>query len=755
MRKLLAGLLFLTATISIQAEAQSFWNRIPILNYIKDYNQYDQKVRADGGYIYNPDATKRIVNDLNKPYASSQVLSISSFSGVKTRTSGVYNYVTKSHDLTPRQQLYGPELVSNGGFASSTGWNVVSPSEIINGEAHIVSLDGSSKEINQLPTVVIGKLYQVTYSYRLISGQCKIQLGSGASAKGIEVISVIGSGTKTVQLWWDGTNNQLYLIRNGSSTCDCYLDNVSIREVLTNDLTQTTAVSQPPLVKIAPNEIPYLSNPNGGSNYLTHPLISFGATQDWSAEWVGNINGSTSLSMGIFGKGVIGNTNIIAIGYPSGRLFGYDSSGTNIQFLNSLNSVSGKTTHIFLVKSGSVLSLYINGVFNESKTIDGGFDFANLFNPRTNTPFNGKIYLYSVWATALPPPEISRRYSVIRSLIPEKETVQIGTQRWCVTNEQLVTTPGIGNVIPEVTANGNTEKVTNGTFDTSTGWTSQWDISSGKLNLINAANLSYSYQSSTASVAGKWYKIIYTIDAISSGGIKFISGDGSSNIVRTTTGTFIEYVQALSSGHNVAYLQAQGITTATIDNVSVQEVGWSGSADLYAGLITQGYTSYNATKACAMWSHYNNDPLNGVIYGKLYNWFAVSLIDQDITAYNAANPTTPYGYHVPTSTEFTTLQTYLGGSTVAGGKLKYPGTSFWTIPNTGADNSSGFSALPGSLRENTGLFGSINLTTGFWSITDGSTASLGMRLYLIYSDATTLINETSKSRGYSLRLIKD
>lgn len=82
------------------------------------------------------------------------------------------------------------------------------------------------------------------------------------------------------------------------------------------------------------------------------------------------------------------------------------------------------------------------------------------------------------------------------------------------------------------------------------------------------------------------------------------------------------------------------------------------------------------------WCYYANNSVNGPIYGKLYNWYAV--IDQRGLA--------PAGFHVPNSSEWITLVNFLGGIDVAGGALK--STNLWLAPNTGATNSSGFSAVP-------------------------------------------------------------
>jgi uncharacterized protein (TIGR02145 family) len=86
------------------------------------------------------------------------------------------------------------------------------------------------------------------------------------------------------------------------------------------------------------------------------------------------------------------------------------------------------------------------------------------------------------------------------------------------------------------------------------------------------------------------------------------------------------------------------------------------------------------------WCYLENDPLNGQKYGVLYNGYA--LIDSRGIA--------PKGWHIPTLDEFTNMISYLGGESVAGGKLK--STNGWANNdyqriNGNGSNSSGFSEL--------------------------------------------------------------
>ncbi len=85
---------------------------------------------------------------------------------------------------------------------------------------------------------------------------------------------------------------------------------------------------------------------------------------------------------------------------------------------------------------------------------------------------------------------------------------------------------------------------------------------------------------------------------------------------------------------------------------------------------------------------YNKDQANITLYGYLYNKFSVV----------SNKGLCPKGWHVPSNEEYNILANTLGGELIAGGKMKSTGTSLWKSPNLGADNSSGFSALPGGGR---------------------------------------------------------
>jgi uncharacterized protein (TIGR02145 family) len=144
------------------------------------------------------------------------------------------------------------------------------------------------------------------------------------------------------------------------------------------------------------------------------------------------------------------------------------------------------------------------------------------------------------------------------------------------------------------------------------------------------------------------------------------------------------------------------------------------------------------------WCYYNNDPLNGAIYGKLYNWYAV----------NDPRGLAPTGWHVPTDAEWTTLSNTLGGDAVAGGKMKTTGTTIWSAPNTDATNESGFAGLPGGYRASYGTFFNVGNYGYWWSSTELSTTTAWYR-YLFYGFGFIFRTSNYKEAGFSVRCLRD
>ena len=146
---------------------------------------------------------------------------------------------------------------------------------------------------------------------------------------------------------------------------------------------------------------------------------------------------------------------------------------------------------------------------------------------------------------------------------------------------------------------------------------------------------------------------------------------------------------------------------------------------------------------------------NYATYGVLYNWPAAMAG----SASSNANPSgvqgvCPAGWHLPSDAEWTELTDYLGGISVAGGKLKETGTTHWASPNTGATNETGFTALPGGDRYLFGDFYAIGLLGYWWSATEYGPHYAWSR-YVGYADSNVDRNINAKEDGYSVRCVRD
>ncbi len=144
--------------------------------------------------------------------------------------------------------------------------------------------------------------------------------------------------------------------------------------------------------------------------------------------------------------------------------------------------------------------------------------------------------------------------------------------------------------------------------------------------------------------------------------------------------------------------------------------------------------------------YYTNDSAAyDTVYGALYNGYAV----------NNSNRICPEGWHVPTSAEWESVEIYLGGADVAGGKMKEEGTLHWASPNTGATNSSRFTGIPGGMRDPVNhVFSTLGENGLCWTSSQYGAAN-AWSVYLWYLSPGVDHNPAPKRYGLSIRCIKD
>jgi len=165
---------------------------------------------------------------------------------------------------------------------------------------------------------------------------------------------------------------------------------------------------------------------------------------------------------------------------------------------------------------------------------------------------------------------------------------------------------------------------------------------------------------------------------------------------------------------------------------------------VWSSLTTSGYCWYN-----------NDTDIGKNIYGALYNWNTV-----------ATGNLCPFGWHVPTHSEWMTLLNKLGGVRVAGKKMKDNSTGLWKNPSTGDTNESGFSAIPGGFRGDSNWqatsdiktveFYSIGEISFWWSFTELKPRSAWFWLMVVADNVSSIIFYSgNKKLGLSVRCLMD
>lgn len=146
----------------------------------------------------------------------------------------------------------------------------------------------------------------------------------------------------------------------------------------------------------------------------------------------------------------------------------------------------------------------------------------------------------------------------------------------------------------------------------------------------------------------------------------------------------------------------------------------------------------------AAYCSYKNSEENAELYGYLYNWRAV----------NDSRGLAPQGWHIPSSKELEELVGYLKSDTIAAAKLKEAGFSHWLAPNKDADNSSGFTALPGGYRFGDGSFHTLR-NNGYWWTENRSFEmySWSARIWEGFADVER--DTQYLTYGFSVRCLKD
>jgi uncharacterized protein (TIGR02145 family) len=502
-----------------------------------------------------------------------------------------------------------------------------------------------------------------------------------------------------------------------------------------NHATQTTENNQLFISgNIAENEQISLKNPRLGVRSISHSDIAFSSSSAWTVTtmlrpyWLSNAGETSGRQNYVYlstnnGYGLMLSRTATAFG-----ILDNSAASTTIAF-NSISYIGKNTLYTLTYNGLGSLILYVNGIQSATASASPTMTFRGLNGLRE---YSGTISSHIIRSEELSADQVLAEYELLRDIYPDMFSVEIGEENYTTSNLEMVATP-LGIPLSHVTTSANTEKITataDRDFSSDTGW---WTKGSG----VSIGSGVATYTSVGAGVGltkasqmtvGTWYKATYTLTR-TGGTFRF----GSQGVIRSSSGTYTEYMKAAAT---TLGFYAVTTFTGTLDDISVQEVGWADVDDLYAYLTTTGgYTDYNALKECAAWAYTSNDNSLGAIYGKLYNAYGKDLLKTDIAT--QAN----WGWHIATEAELTQF------ATNDGYRIKAGGSDYWTTAN--GTNTTGFTALGGGIRNaTTGVFEGLKDSTAFW-------CGDADKVLMLFDDGTAEITTVDKTFGAYVRLVQD
>ena len=693
-------------------------------------------------------------------------------SGYNKRESGIYKFVTRLFNLGNTTKYNATQLVTNGNFANgTTGWvGDYSTREVING-IMISTGNGTGLEpvlYAGIGTKIIGNKYYLRANVKTKSSLCTrialrsldtAQLVGNPTVNNPYILSGIITASTTYNLIAIYHRYATAADSNGAAIevdnvmainltaafgagneptkeqCDLLFANYfdGTQEAVLNDVIQGAAASQPYLIRKG------IKNPNGGSRFMTHPTISFAANETWSASWIGIINRVTYNQL--FGSSGVSNNSMFTTSWNIGfSPYWRNSIGTSVATLDGssfIRSTFGKTVHLVLTADGANnLKLYGNGQILHNSNFAAGtamnFNQLGFANGISDTEAHNGIHNgYILREGVLTEAQVLAEYNFLKQYFPDVETKLIGSKSIAVVNFDSVATPK-GNVINLINKETATETVLNGSFNTTDNWIIDTangvyiDTVNGKLVVPTAVPNSYAAvasQNVLATYTGKLVLIKLVISEYVQGGLKITPGNSYVvNFNNLGNGTFYGFLNVPYGTKALHIIRSYDVGfVGKIDELSIREVGWSISDEIYSGIFntttgTVAQKTLAALKAAAMWRSPNSSLDDQAVFGKIYNGYAAQLLKLDIDTYNVENPTTPWGYHVATLTDFQSIKDTLGGVNTAGKKLKINGVEYWTSDN--GDNTSGVEVFGSGYIDESGEYRDYKEATGFWTTTE-------------------------------------
>ena len=141
---------------------------------------------------------------------------------------------------------------------------------------------------------------------------------------------------------------------------------------------------------------------------------------------------------------------------------------------------------------------------------------------------------------------------------------------------------------------------------------------------------------------------------------------------------------------------------------------------------------------------YNGADSNIANYGRLYTYYAIT----------DSRGVCPTGWSLPSDTDYTVLSDFLGGASIAGGKLKDVSVNYWKTPNTSATNESGFALRAAGFRKSDGTYMLMG-DNGFIALSKEYDAANLLVGNIVSSGGKLELASMGKKHGAPVRCIKD
>jgi|GEM_PF-2410368 len=262
-----------------------------------------------------------------------------------------------------------------------------------------------------------------------------------------------------------------------------------------------------------------------------------------------------------------------------------------------------------------------------------------------------------------------------------------------------------------------------------------------------------------------------TLGTINAGDTIYYTTDGS---VPTRSSSLYTSAIQVSSNDTVKAISVNGTASSTVYKAFYQFIPWNttgiayGSVSDPAGRVYKTVAigsqtwmaenlNYAGSGSTAIGTCYKGSADSCTKYGRLYSWAQVmNGSASSSSASDKVQGICPTGWHVPTDTEWSTLQKFVDASNTTAGTMLKTQTVGWKANGTASGNGTdlyGFHALPaGDTVE-----GAYNVagSTGLWWTATASDSANAWTWSIDYNSPSLFRYEYDKTFGYSLRCVKD